>query len=150
VRSLTDGEGQRKGGGDGEGATDKPPPTAEEEQQQQQQELRRWHAEQVAAMEHGTLAEATDALLDLTYNEPDQAWLEAYLLSCLLDPDRDEQVRQLAVTCLGHIGRMAGTILDPRVVPTLTGLLGDPLLGGTAEDALGDIRHFAPDAFNAG
>ena len=92
---------------EGDGTPDEPQPSAEGEQ-----ELQRWHADRLEAVEHGPLAEATRALLDLTYNEPDQAWLEAYLLSCLLDPDRDEQIRRLAVTCLGHIGRTACEALD--------------------------------------
>jgi hypothetical protein len=106
----------------------------------------RWRTEQVAAVEHGPIAAATDALLNLTYHEEDQAWLETYLLSCLA-PGRDEQVRALAITCLGHSGRMFGSALNPAIVPALTALLDDTRLGGQAEDALGDLRHYAPAAF---
>ncbi|MEU6475507.1 hypothetical protein ABZ858_01225 [Streptomyces sp. NPDC047017] len=34
-------------------------------------------------------------------------------------------------------------IVGARVVARLESLLGDPVLGGIAEDALGDIRSFA-------
>jgi hypothetical protein len=101
-----------------------------------------WRQNQVDLVANGSIAESTDALLNLTYHEKDQAWLEAFLLECL-EPQRDPQLRALAVTCLGHVGRIFGSIRSPHVIPTLTGLLDDQELGGLAEDALGDISHYA-------
>lgn len=101
-----------------------------------------WRQSQVELVGKGSVAESTDALLNLTYNEKYQAWLEDFLLACL-DPTRDPQVRALAVTCLGHVGRIFGAIRSPQVVPTLVSLLEDEELGGIAEDALGDIGHYA-------
>lgn len=96
-------------------------------------------------VEKGSTAEATDALLSLTYHESDQEWLESFILACLTG-HQDSRVRELAVSCLGHVGRIFGSIRNREVVPTLTALLEDEVLGGIAEDALGDIRHFASPA----
>lgn len=87
------------------------------------------------------LARSTSALLELTYDEPDRDWLENLLLK-ELDEAPDPQLRSLAVTCMGHVGRLHGEV-SRRIVTKLEKLLGDPSLGGIAEDALGDIRHFA-------
>lgn len=85
-------------------------------------------------------AQATDALLQLTYNEPDRLWLQRFLLECL-EPGVDRQVRALAVTCVGHVAR-----LDHRVSSALLTRLGelhnDPVVGGIVEDALDDISSF--------
>ncbi|MFG2883523.1 hypothetical protein ACGFYV_14680 [Streptomyces sp. NPDC048297] len=97
--------------------------------------------EKLADLASGDLPRATRALLYLTYEDPDRHWLEGLLLDQLRE-DNDPQLRSLAVTCMGHIGRMRG-IISNRIVACLETLLGDPVLGGVAEDALGDIRFFA-------
>ena len=84
---------------------------------------------------------ATRALLYLTYEDPDRQWLEALLIECSKEGN-DVQLRSLAVTCMGHIGRMRG-VVGARVVSALEEFLSDENIGGIAEDALGDIRHFA-------
>lgn len=84
---------------------------------------------------------ATRALLDLTYGDPDRRAVEVALLGQLSSPDVHPEVKQLAVTCMGHIGRLHRAA-SADVVRRLEGLLGDPELGGRAEDALGDIRAF--------
>ena len=43
---------------------------------------------------------------------------------------------------MGHLGRVRG-LVSARLVATLEGMLDDPVLGGIAEDALGDVRYFA-------
>lgn len=80
---------------------------------------------------------AADAMLGLVHHEPDRERLQRILL----DHTRHPELRQLAVTCLGHVGRLDGTVL-PEVMARLQELLGDPRLGGTAEDALNDIEIF--------
>jgi len=97
--------------------------------------------DKLADLASGDLPRATRALLYLTYEDPDRHWLEDLLLDQLRE-DNDPQLRSLAVTCMGHLGRMRG-IVGNRIVACLESLLGDPVLGGTAEDALGDIRSFA-------
>ncbi|MGW4884117.1 hypothetical protein [Streptomyces murinus] len=96
--------------------------------------------EKLADLASGDLTRATRALLYLTYEDPDRRWLESLLLDQLKEGG-DPQLRSLAVTCMGHLGRIHGVISD-RIVACLEGLLGDPALGGIAEDALGDIRFF--------
>lgn len=94
----------------------------------------RWHEELPAG---GIVA--SQAMLGLVHHEPDRVRLQRLLL----DHTRPgHELRQLAVTCLGHVGRLDGAVL-PEVVPRLRELLDDPQIGGTAEDALGDIDSFA-------
>lgn len=102
-----------------------------------------WRAEMLAAIRSGDIQVATTALLGLTYDDPDGEWVEPILLEHLA-PQYDIQLRRLATTCLGHLARIHGKITRSTVVPTLRTLLSDPVLGGTAEDALGDINWFAP------
>jgi hypothetical protein len=103
-----------------------------------------WRAQMLADLNSGNTEKATDALLSLTLNDPDRVWVERLLLQ-QLDPGRDVQIRSLALTCLGHLARIHGTISKELVVPRLDELARDPLLGGIAEDALADIRRFAVD-----
>ena len=97
--------------------------------------------EKLTDLASGDMGRATRALLYLTYEEPDRKWLEDLLIS-QLRKDNDPQLRSLAVTCMGHVGRIHG-IIGSRIIDCLEILLGDPVLGGIAEDALGDIRAFA-------
>ncbi|MCI3276056.1 hypothetical protein [Streptomyces cylindrosporus] len=83
---------------------------------------------------------STKALLRLTCDDPDRAWVEAVVLDCL-SPGADPQVRALAVTCLGHLARIRREV-SGRIVRRLEELLDDPVLGGRAEDALDDIAVF--------
>ncbi|MER7693878.1 hypothetical protein [Streptomyces sp. NPDC097610] len=87
------------------------------------------------------LTRSTQALLSLTYHDPDRFWLEDLLLR-EVDEANDPALRALAVTCMGHLGRMRGEVSN-RIIEFLEGHLGDAVLGGIAEDALGDIRDFA-------
>lgn len=83
------------------------------------------------------------ALLAMTFDDPDRERVEAVLFDCL-SPAADPQIRVLAVTCMGHVGRIHGAV-SADVVRRLEELLDDPALGGVAEDALGDIAAFAGD-----
>jgi hypothetical protein len=88
----------------------------------------------------GDTAQATDALLHLTYNEPDRLWLQRFLLECL-EPGVDRQIRALAVTCVGHVARLDHRV-SSALVTRLNELRDDPVLGGIVEDALDDISSF--------
>ena len=80
------------------------------------------------------------ALLSLAYHDPDWQWVQN---RCLRFLDASNfNLRRMATLCLGHIGRIHGVIVWDVVVPRLESLLDDPELGGTAEDALDDIRVF--------
>jgi hypothetical protein len=100
-----------------------------------------WRAEMLDALASGDASQSTRALLSLTYNDPDRAWLEDLLMEQLQEGN-DPQLSALTVTCMGHLGRMHG-IVSARLVACLESLLDDPALGGIAEDALGDVRYFA-------
>jgi hypothetical protein len=100
-----------------------------------------WRTRMVDDLDSDDIKLATDALLSLTYNEPDSDWLQDLLLGCV-DSGRDFQVRALAVTCLGHVARLTGEI-RAGTVDKLRQLTADPELGGRAEDALDDIVSFA-------
>jgi hypothetical protein len=100
-----------------------------------------WRAEMLDALSSGDVSKSTRALLSLTYNDPDRLWVEGLLLEQLREGN-DPQLRSLAITCMGHLGRIHGSV-SARLVKCLEGLLGDSRLGGIAEDAIGDIRHFA-------
>lgn len=81
--------------------------------------------------------DAFRAVLALVHHDPEREQLQRLLL----DHTRHPALRQLAVACLGHVGRLDGAVL-PEVVPRLQELLDDPCVGGTAEDALDDIETF--------
>uniref|UniRef100_A0AAU2JSB6 HEAT repeat domain-containing protein n=1 Tax=Streptomyces sp. NBC_00049 TaxID=2903617 RepID=A0AAU2JSB6_9ACTN len=83
----------------------------------------------------------TRALLSLTLNDPDRVRMERILIASL-EPDNDPKITALAVTCMGHLGRIHG-VVSAELVSRLEALLDDPILGGQAEDALGDIASFA-------
>ncbi|MFF8929093.1 hypothetical protein ACF1AO_17665 [Streptomyces longwoodensis] len=75
--------------------------------------------------------------------------VEALLLECLdpAGPVIDPQVTALAVTCVGHVARIHGDVA-PDLVDRTRQLLPDPVLGGRAEDALDDVRSFAPQVLH--
>ncbi|MEX3103606.1 MULTISPECIES: hypothetical protein [unclassified Streptomyces] len=97
--------------------------------------------EKLADLASGDVSRATRALLYLTYEDPDRGWLEELLLRQVRE-GTEPQLRALAVTCMGHLGRMRGGV-GTEVLACLERLLGDLELGGIAEDALGDVRWFA-------
>jgi hypothetical protein len=104
-------------------------------------DLLKWRSDEVEKVTRGDVAIATDALLNLTYNEGDRRWLQAFLIECI-EADLDDQVRALAITCIGHIARIDRWV-DPVLVGKLHGLEGDSKFAGIAEDALDDIASFA-------
>ncbi|MGW4213969.1 hypothetical protein ACWEIJ_38710 [Lentzea sp. NPDC004789] len=65
---------------------------------------------------------------ETVHHEPDRGRLQRMLL----DHTRHPVLRQLAVTCLGHVGRLEGEVLA-EVVPRLQEL---------PEDALQDIESY--------
>jgi hypothetical protein len=97
--------------------------------------------EKLVDLASGDLTRSTRALLYLTYEDPDRHWLERLLLD-QLGTDKDPQLRSLAVTCMGHVGRMHG-VVGEKVVDRLRQLLSDEALAGFAENALDDIESLA-------
>lgn len=108
---------------------------------QEQQELQDWRAAMLSDLRGPDITAATRALLALTYDDPDRTAVESLLLRQLSSSEVDPEVRALAVTCMGHVGRIHRAV-SPEVVRRLESLIDDPELGGRAEDALGDIAAF--------
>ncbi|WP_405990049.1 hypothetical protein [Streptomyces sp. NBC_00986] len=104
-------------------------------------ELERWRAALMSELGSPEVGVSTRALLAMTFDDPDRERVETVLLNCL-SPEADPQIRALAVTCMGHVGRIHKAV-SADVVRRLEELLDDAVLGGVAEDALGDIGDFA-------
>ena len=84
--------------------------------------------------------EACTALLSIALHDPDWRWAQEQCLRSL--QHSPEQVRALAVTCLGHVARIHGHLDMERVLPMLAELRTNPALAGRVEDALDDIEMF--------
>lgn len=89
----------------------------------------------------GDMVVATNALLELTYFEEDVAWLEDFLLRQATEGS-DRNVRELAVTCIGHSARINGTVTSESVYRSLRQFLTNPELYLRALNALDDIDVF--------
>jgi hypothetical protein len=95
----------------------------------------------VELIRHGDVAVATDSLLELTHRETDAAWLEIFLVS-QASHHVDGNVRELAVTCIGHSARLNGAIVNDSVYRSLRAFLKDRRLSGRALGAISDIDVF--------
>jgi hypothetical protein len=80
------------------------------------------------------------ALLASALDDPDWRWVQEQCLRGL--QHSSEQVRGLALTCLGHVARIHGHLDMERVLPVLAGLRTHPSLAGRVEDVLDDIEMF--------
>ena len=81
-----------------------------------------------------------DALVRITYHDPDWRWVQEHCLAFTRHLHAD--IRGLAVTCLGHLARLHGILDTPRVLPVLESLRRDLDVAGRVEDALDDIHLF--------
>ena len=84
---------------------------------------------------------ATDALLYLCFNIEDPAWIQMKCVQAIQD-HRDDDIRGLALTCIGHVARMHKAIDEALVIPVLLEKLKHKTLSGRAQDALDDIEIF--------
>lgn len=84
---------------------------------------------------------ATRALLELTHFEEDVAWLEDFLIRQATEGS-DRNVRELAVTCIGHSARINGTVTSDSVYRSLRQFLANPELKLRALNAVDDITMF--------
>jgi hypothetical protein len=85
-----------------------------------------------------------EVLLRLTYHDPDLFWVQDKCIVFLEYPDI--RVKELAVTCLGHLARIHAQIGNPKVIPILSNLLKDSEIKGRVEDVLDDIEVFVQQA----
>ena len=81
-----------------------------------------------------------DALVRITYHDPDWRWVQEVCLELASHPN--PQLSGLAVTCLGHLARIHGVLDLEKVLPTLKRLREDPKISGRVDDALDDIKTF--------
>jgi hypothetical protein len=104
------------------------------------QPLSRDEAEHIFAS-HDTSAIAS-ALVDIAFHDGDWRWVQNKCLGFARHPA--PAVRQVAVTCLGHVARIHRTLDLAAVLPVLDELSRDSSV--TTEDALDDIRMFVSNA----
>lgn len=81
-----------------------------------------------------------DALIRITYHDPDWRWVQEQCVSFAEFPDVD--VRGLAVTCLGHLARIHRRLNLKEVLPMLKSLLNNPDIAPRVADTLDDIKMF--------
>jgi hypothetical protein len=98
------------------------------------------HSEAEAAFTEGTSAEVCDALVRITYHDPDWRWVQRRCIQ--FSKHSDASVRGLAANCLGDLARIHHKLDLEEVIPVLNQLLIDPEVRGRAEDALADIEMF--------
>lgn len=82
-----------------------------------------------------------DAVLRIVYCDRDFEWVQSqcfrFANSCY------ENVKWIAIICLGHIARIHRKIDKGVALPLLTSLLNDDTYGSIASNALADINYFA-------
>jgi hypothetical protein len=83
-------------------------------------------------------AVAKNALLYLCFNIDDPEWIQVKCVQVVQNHQSDD-VRGLALTCIGHVARMHKTINKVLVIPVLLKGLKHNTLSGRAQDALDDI-----------
>jgi hypothetical protein len=88
--------------------------------------------------------EVVHALLGVALHDADWKWVQDRCLDFLDSPLPD--VRNTAITCLGHLARIHKKLDRPKVMAALASKLTDPQSAGRAEDAMDDIEMFAKDA----
>ena len=81
-----------------------------------------------------------DALIRITYHDPDWHWVQEQCVMFAEFPDVD--VRGLAVTCLGHLARIHRRLNVKEVSPLLESLLNDPDVAPRVVDTIDDIKMF--------
>jgi len=84
---------------------------------------------------------ATDALLYLCFNIDDPEWIQIKCID-VIEKHRNDDVRGLAMTCIGHVARMHKVIDKSLVIPVLFEKLKHSTLSGRAQDAFDDIDVF--------
>lgn len=85
-------------------------------------------------------AAISEALLRLTFHDPDWRWVQDQLLQYA--KHRSSAVRGMAGLCFGHLARIHRQLDRDVVLPVLRKLAEDPETRGQAMDALSDIEIF--------
>lgn len=82
-----------------------------------------------------------DTLLYITFNLDDARWIQDKCLD-LINEDSRNSMKGLAITCLGHLARIHGTIDSKAVIPVLNRCKKNRDLSGRVESAMDDIEQF--------
>lgn len=85
---------------------------------------------------------AIDALMYLCFNIDDPEWIQDMCIE-EIESGKDDDLRGLGITCLGHVARMHSKINRNKVMPVLNRFLNYKSLSGRIQDALDDIDMFA-------
>lgn len=96
--------------------------------------------EAVIFLESCDAQKVCNALVGIAYNCQDWEWVERQCLEYTKHPNND--VRALAVTCLGHVVRIHRKLNLDRVLPRLKELESDDLISGRVEDVYDDIETY--------
>ncbi|WP_143658459.1 hypothetical protein [Embleya scabrispora] len=83
---------------------------------------------------------AAAILLGLVLDDADGRRACEVVYSCLVG-ELDEQIKVLAVRCVGHLARIHGEV-PSILLKVINGLKSDPLYRGAVEDALDDVSRF--------
>ncbi|AIX73176.1 MAG: hypothetical protein E6X23_05020 [Mixta calida] len=96
----------------------------------------------VELLNSGEPEKVADTLLYIAHNINDVEWAEEQFMRMANNPDED--ISELALTCLGHIARINGRINKDVVIPFLEEKMknSSELISSRAEDALDDINMF--------
>ena len=97
-------------------------------------------SEAEAGLASGMPDKICDALVRITYHDPDWRWVQEMCLDLTRHTNPD--VSGLAVTCFGHLARIHGVLDVQRVLPILRRLKDDPKIAGRVDDALDDIKTY--------
>jgi hypothetical protein len=82
-----------------------------------------------------------DALLYLCFNINDPEWIQLQCIQAIEGAGNDD-IKGLAITCIGHVARIHSEIDRPLVIPILRSILTDDTLSGRAQDALDDTDMY--------
>lgn len=82
-----------------------------------------------------------EALMSMCFNINDSKWVQRKCIEVITGKGNDE-VKGLAITCLGHVARIHADIDREMVMPVLLECMKDVSLSGRVQDALDDIDMF--------
>ncbi len=83
------------------------------------------------------------ALLSVVIYDSDFEWVQSLCFQYVHSPH--ENVKWIAIICLGHIARIHRKIDKHTAITLLETLLTDEMYGGQASDALDDITRYTLD-----
>lgn len=97
----------------------------------------------LAAFHEGTVSEIAEALLAITFHDPERAWrVEGW---CFRFARHEAvEVRSIAALCLGHLARIHRTLTLDVALPLLDELAQESALNGRINDVWDDIELFIP------